>query len=575
MLRTGFSTQQGSLLRTMAYASKETSVNSRDTFFFIALLLCFAAAAATVVVREGLRDEDRNRFKLMLHTIIICTSVVPPELPMELSLAVTNSLKSLVGKRVYCTEPFRIPLGGKVEWCAFDKTGTLTSDEMECLGVASSDGSQTGQQLQADLTGQEVGADTTGVLVACQALAVQKDGEVIGDPLERAVLKATGWKLKSNNVVQRREDTILVLRRCGFDSKLKRMCVVAGWNGRKVVYGKGAPEIMKDFFISTPESYETTYKFHMSKGRRVLALGHKELPDTTGMQELNSSTRESLESGLTFCGLVVLACPIKDGTKEVISELQDSGHTCVMITGDASLTATEVARKVGIVRVERGRTLELRGKEGGGFKWVQEGGKEFDWVQGDSKGLKDLKSSGYELCVSGDALGALVGEKAGSGKGAMLTSQSLKTLGNIVPHVSVFARHAPRQKEAVIASLNSLGKFTMMCGDGTNDVGALKQAHVGISLISVPEVERKKRKAMECMEIAAKVEKLKRRIDKAKSKGDEGKVSELEGKLRKAERKAKGKGGLRDQMKALKDAEDEVMYVGLGDASVAAPFTYR
>ena len=114
VLRTGFDTTQGSLLRSLAYRAESgggnagggEGVNSTETYIFLALLLLFALISASTIVQHAWGDVTRNHFKLILHVIIIITSVIPPELPMELSLAVTTSLSELVKRcNVYCTEP--------------------------------------------------------------------------------------------------------------------------------------------------------------------------------------------------------------------------------------------------------------------------------------------------------------------------------------------------------------------------------------------------------------------------------------------------------------------------------------
>ena len=122
-------------MRKILFATERVKSSSIETVIFIVVMVCCAVIASSAVLYYGLQDETRNRFKLFLHCIMIITSVVPPELPMELSLSVTNSLAALSKELVFCTEPFRIPWAGKLDTLCFDKTGTLTKDKMILKGV--------------------------------------------------------------------------------------------------------------------------------------------------------------------------------------------------------------------------------------------------------------------------------------------------------------------------------------------------------------------------------------------------------------------------------------------------------
>ena len=113
MVRTAFQSSQGALMRTILFSSQRATGNTKEVLVFILFLLVFALAAAAHVLHHGLQDEGRSRWKLLLHCCMIITSVVPPELPMELSLAVNNSLLALHRAGIYCTEPFRIPFAGR------------------------------------------------------------------------------------------------------------------------------------------------------------------------------------------------------------------------------------------------------------------------------------------------------------------------------------------------------------------------------------------------------------------------------------------------------------------------------
>eukprot|EP01035_Chromulina_nebulosa_P017584 gene17584-23154_t len=137
VIHTAFRTSQGDLMRSILYAQEGVSASTIETFYLIGILVFFAIIASSLVLYYGLQDKNRNKFKLVLHCIMIITSVVPPELPMELSLAITNSLAALAKDLIHCTEPHRIPYGGRINVTCFDKTGTLTRDILQLRGVES------------------------------------------------------------------------------------------------------------------------------------------------------------------------------------------------------------------------------------------------------------------------------------------------------------------------------------------------------------------------------------------------------------------------------------------------------
>ncbi|XP_065358266.1 endoplasmic reticulum transmembrane helix translocase [Calliphora vicina] len=464
VIRTGFNTSQGKLLRTILFGVKRVTENNLETFAFIVFLMIFAVAAASYVWIKGSEDPERNRYKLFLECTLILTSIIPPDLPIELTLAVNTSLMQLSKLYVFCTEPFRIPFAGKVQICCFDKTGTLTSDNLMVEGVAglTNDGAIIPMEKAEDSTVQ--------VLATCHSLVMLEDG-LVGDPLEKATLTAVDWNLtKQESVIPKRGKLkpLRIYQRFYFSSALKRMSVLAGYLspfGNEVSYigtVKGAPEILMKMLKNVPENYEKTFLEYSRRGARVLALGIKEF-GTMSNQQVRELKREDVECDLTFAGFVIISCPMKPDSKSVIKELIQASHKVVMITGDNPLTACHVAKELRFTR-KKLLVLSASPKIAGEWQWVS--------IDGESAFSLDLDSlNDFDLCITGEGL-------------QYLKENQHKYMLQILPRITVCARFAPKQKEYVITTLKYLGYCTLMCGDGTNDVGALKHANVGVSLLS-------------------------------------------------------------------------------------------
>ena len=104
---------QGQLVCTMLFSTERVSANNLEPFLFIGFLLIFAIAASWYVWVKGI-ERGLKKSKLLLDCVMIITSVIPPETPMEISLAVNASLVALRNYAIFCTEPFRIHFAGRV-----------------------------------------------------------------------------------------------------------------------------------------------------------------------------------------------------------------------------------------------------------------------------------------------------------------------------------------------------------------------------------------------------------------------------------------------------------------------------
>lgn len=396
VLRTGFSSAQGKLVRMIEGSQEKVKGHEKDTALLLLLLFFFAVASSSYVLYHGLHDENRSQYELLLHCILIITSVIPPELPMQMALAVNNSLMTLMKLQIFCTEPYRVPMAGKLDVCLFDKTGTLTTDELVPVGVMGVE-TVANADLAALVTSSSLSSSSTSttkkngkddtesrlltpmsklsneaaalVLIGCHSL-VLIDGETTGDPLESAALKAMRWEvaMKSGHVVPSpgtdkkqagapfciaRSSSpaaeIKILSRHHFSSKLQRMsCVVKDIaNSKYYSVVKGSPEMIGQLLAIKPSGYDKAAKFLSRRGYRVISLAYKSLSSPSDV-EAAKDTRSVCEERLTFAGFVAFTCRVRRDTKLVLNRLQEGGMGVTMVTGDALLTAIHVAKEVNI-----------------------------------------------------------------------------------------------------------------------------------------------------------------------------------------------------------------------------------
>jgi cation-transporting ATPase 13A1 len=518
-LRTGFASSQGTLVRMIEYSSEQVMGSTKESITLLLILLMFAIAASSYVLYNGLHDKKRTQYQLVIRCVLIMTSVVPPELPMQMAVAVNTAILALWRAHVFCTEPFRVPYAGKLTAALFDKTGTLTTDQLQVVGVTSfgtdddlggapSAASASASAAAAAHVAQDWSSATHAVelqpaskarmrvrmvLAACHSLVSVGDA-LMGDPTEMAASRAAGWK---HDAVRHRTvpaqdsgdeeqiDSVQVLHTYRFASSFQRMSVLVRvelQRGAPQVWllSKGSPEKVGPLCADAPPAFARTYRAMAESGHRVLALAWRRLSDSEAARvtkNAGSLVRDEAERGLHFLGLVAMSCLVRKDSALAVQCLIGGALRVAMVTGDASLTALHVARQVEIAPAAKPALMlsaDADDPDGKPPHWelaIQPAGEPIAAPIPYSAAAVAQLAQQYALVVSGPALRAAErADAAGTHKAA--------------PHIVVFARMTPSDKEMLLRWLRENDDYTLMCGDGANDVGALKQAHVGLALLS-------------------------------------------------------------------------------------------
>ncbi|TYZ60869.1 hypothetical protein PybrP1_001441 [[Pythium] brassicae (nom. inval.)] len=481
VLATGFSTSKGELFRAILYPKPLNFRVERDSYIFLGALSAVALLAfvkrLVQASRTGVAAGDA-----VVSSLDLVTIAVPPALPLVLTIGVGFALTRLEAAGIFCINSQRINLAGHVDCFCFDKTGTLSSDHLDFQGVdecAAAAAAFVGLQSEVDVL------STTSIvgLATCHGLN-ERGGAITGYALERDMFRATGYSIEMN--VHKKSTpnapfsvlisspigkTFGIVKRFLFDASLQRSSVLIEdfETGQRVVYAKGSPEAMLAVCnrATVPPNYVEKVRAYAYQGYYVVALASKTYPVTADVP-----AREAMECRLTFLGFVLFLNKIKSESPYVVGALEDAKLDVRILTGDSAFTAIHVARKVNMELQATVLLLDVVERNGGVvFADVDELASRAapEWAPLDNKSFLALADSN-EFALTGAALDAL------------RESQSSLFVEQIVLHAKIFARIRPHQKTWVVETLIQRGKCVGMVGDGTNDCGALKAAHVGIAL---------------------------------------------------------------------------------------------
>ena len=375
-----------------------------------------ALIACAIVFVVGL-FSGLNPLEIFMTAVSLAVSAIPEGLPAIVTIVLAIGVQRMVKKNALIRRLPAVETLGSASVICSDKTGTLTQNRMTLTKVWV-DGAGQPEDVGSHNSPEAKNLLLCGALCCDGSVVFGDDGteQHLGDPTETAILVAAH---KNGLEQEQLRQAYPRVAEIPFDSDRTLMTSVHRMDGKIVVIVKGAFDVMASRCVRGDLQAAKVHNEQMSTAAlRVLAVGYKTVEAVP-----ERPTPQALENGLTFLGLVGMIDPPRPEAKAAVATCRKAGIRPVMITGDHVVTASAIAKELGIMAA---------------------------------------------------------GDRAVTG--AELDAMSDEQLDQEVEHICVYARVSPENKIRIVKAWQRKGQVVSMTGDGVNDAPALKAADIGCAM---------------------------------------------------------------------------------------------
>jgi Ca2+-transporting ATPase len=415
VVETGMNTEMGKIADLLNNTSKLITPLQIRLRQLAKRLSIVALLAGILIFLVGVYIHGETLVDMLLIAISLSVAAVPETLPVIVTIILAYGVQNMVKKNTIIRQISAVETIGNTSVICSDKTGTLTQNKMIIRQIwhVNSEPSYANQQF----TSEE--SSLLEMLAACTNATIETDNgeeKIIGDPTEVSIIRLLLDIGIKKSEVEQKYPRVYELP---FDSNRKLMTTIHQVDDGFLAITKGAFDRIPVHF--NEDLLQRSTKVHDSfaeQALRVIAIGYKKY--NTMPSDLNA---ESLEHDLTFLGMVGMIDPPRPESKQAVYDAKAAGIKTVMITGDHVVTASAIAKEIGIM----------------------------------NDGDRSLT-------------------------GSELSQMSEGELKNQVKDISVYARVSPEDKIRIVQAWQSHGEVITMTGDGVNDAPALKAADVGAAM---------------------------------------------------------------------------------------------